>query len=148
MGEPLLPIVAEVDVAAPIERVWDVLVGETTLPQWLGAMDYRAQVGTTFFMQQDPDKKASNDTEGSTWCDIQTMEKPEQFDFSWYVPGTPETAVHISLSDDGPGKTFVRLIHDGWDDFDREAIEGFYDQLAEGWRSAVLPNLKRLAEAS
>jgi peptide-methionine (S)-S-oxide reductase len=29
-----------------------------------------------------------------------------------------------------------------------EAIEDFYDQLAEGWREAVLPNLKRLAESS
>jgi len=148
MGEPLLPIVAEIDVNAPIERVWEVLIGETTLPQWLGAMDYRGQVGTTFFMQQDPEKKANNDTEGSTWCDIQAMDKPGRFDFSWYIPGTPETSVHISPSDDGPGKTFVRLIHDGWDDFDRESIEDFYEQLAEGWRAAVLPNLKRLAEAS
>ena len=148
MGEPLLPIVAEVDVNAPIERVWDVLIGEKTLPQWLGAMDYRAQVGSTFFMQQDPDKKASGDTDGSTWCEIQAIERPEKFGFSWYVPGTPETAVHISLSSEGPDQTFVRLIHDGWDDFDREAIEDFYDQLAEGWREAVLPNLKRLAESS
>ena len=148
MGEPLLPIVAEVDVNAPIALVWDVLVGEKTLREWLGALDYRAQVGTTFFMQQDPDKKARGDTDGSTWCDIQVMEKPERFGFSWYVPGTPETTVHISLSSDGPNRTFVRLIHDGWDDFDREAIEDFYDQLAGDWGETVLPALKRLAEAS
>ena len=148
MGEPLLPIVAEAEISAPIDRVWDVLVGEKTLPQWLGAMDYRAEVGTTFFMQQDPEKKAKGDTDGSTWCEIQAMEKSERFQFSWYIPGTQETTVHISLADDGPGKTFVRLIHDGWDDFEREAIEDFYERLAEGWRSAVLPNLKRLAEAS
>lgn len=148
MGEPLLPIIAEISIARPIEHVWDIVVGETTLPNWLGAMDYKPEVGTTFFMQQDPDKKANRDTEGSTWCEIQVMEKPERFSFSWYVPGTPETVVHISLSADDAGKTFVRLIHDGWDDFDREAIEDFYEQLGEGWRSAVLPNLKRLAEAS
>ena len=148
MGEPLLPIVAEADIGAPIDRVWDVLVGEDTLPQWLGAMDYRAQVGSTFFMQHDPEQQAKGDTEGATWCNIQVMEKPDRFGFSWYIPGTPETTVHISLSDDGPGKTFVRLIHDGWDDLEREAIEDFYEQLAEDWRSAILPNLKRLAEAS
>lgn len=148
MGEPLLPIVAEIEINAPINRVWDVMVGETTLPQWLGAMDYQGRVGTTFFMQQDPEKKAKRDTDGSTWCDIQVMDRPNTFAFSWYVPGTPETLVHISLSDDEPGKTFVRLIHDGWDDFDREAIEEFYDQLGEGWRSAVLPNLKRAVETS
>jgi uncharacterized protein YndB with AHSA1/START domain len=148
MGEPLLPIIAEISIAAPIEHVWDVMVGETTLPQWLGAMDYKPAVGSTFFMQQDPDKKAAGDTDGATWCDIQLMQPPHKFNFSWYLPGTPETSVSISLFSEGPQKSFARLMHDGWDDFEREAIEGFYDQLAIGWKSAVLPGLKRLAESS
>ncbi|HVY51604.1 MAG TPA: SRPBCC domain-containing protein [Devosia sp.] len=148
MGEPLLPIVAEVSIAAPVEHVWSVLVGEATVPQWLGAMDYRPEVGATFFMQQDPERKARGDTEGSTWCEITRMQKPHKFNFSWYVPGTPETLVQISLFTDGPRQTFVRLIHDGWDDFEREAIEGFYNDIAAGWKMAVLPNLKRLAETT
>lgn len=148
MGEPLLPIIAEISIAAPVERVWDVLVGESTVPQWLGAMDYKPQVGTTFFMQQDPDKKAKRDTEGSTWCDVLVLQKPLRFEFSWYLPGTPETMVHINLFAEGTNRSFVRLMHDGWDDFEREAIEDFYEQLARGWAEDVLPSLKRLAESS
>ena len=125
MGEPLLPIIAEVVIAAPIDKVWDVLTGESTVPEWLGAMDYKAEVGTTFFMQQDPEKKAVRDTEGSTWCDVVLLEKPTRFSFSWYLPGTPETTVHITLSPEGDASTFVRLMHDEWDDFEREAIEDF-----------------------
>ena len=146
MGEPLLPIIAEVVIAAPIDKVWDVLTGESTVPEWLGAMDYKAEVGTTFFMQQDPEKKAVRDTEGSTWCDVVLLEKPTRFSFSWYLPGTPETTVHITLSPEGDASTFVRLMHDEWDDFEREAIEDYYDQLAGNWETEVLPRLKALAE--
>lgn len=146
MGEPLLPIIAEVVIAAPIDKVWDVLTGESTVPEWLGAMDYKAEVGTTFFMQQDPEKKAVRDTEGSTWCDVVLLEKPTRFSFSWYLPGTPETTVHITLLPEGDASTFVRLMHDEWDDFEREAIEDYYDQLAGNWETEVLPRLKALAE--
>lgn len=147
MGEPLLPIIAEISVDAPIERTWEVLVGEATLPQWLGALDYRAEVGTTFFMQQDAARRAAHDTDGATWCDVLLIQPPNKFNFSWYVPGTPQTLVQISLFSEGPRKTFIRLMHDGWDDFEREAVEGFYEQLARGWKHHVLPGIKRMAEA-
>ena len=146
MGEPLLPIIAEIAIAAPIDKVWEVLTAESTVPEWLGAMDYKAELGTTFFMQQDPEKKGAGDTEGSTWCDVALLDKPHKFDFSWYLPGTPQTMVQISLFSEGPADTFVRLMHDGWDDFEREAIEDFYDQLAGNWETEVLPRLKELAE--
>jgi uncharacterized protein YndB with AHSA1/START domain len=148
MGEPLLPIVAEISVAAPLEQVWAVLVGDATVPQWLGAMDYRGEVGTTFFMQQDPEKKARRDTEGAIWCDIVLIQKPHRLNFSWYVPGTPQTMVQISLFSEGSRSTAVRLIHDGWDDFEREAIEDFYERVGAGWRNDVLPALRRLAEST
>ena len=146
MGEPLLPIIAEIAIAAPIDKVWEVLTAESSVPEWLGAMDYKAELGTTFFMQQDPEKKAVGDTEGSTWCDVALLDKPHKFDFSWYLPGTPQTMVQISLFSEGPADTFVRLMHDGWDDFEREAIEDFYEQLAGNWETEVLPRLKELAE--
>lgn len=147
MGEPLLPIVAEIAIDAPIEKVWDVLTGPASVPRWLGAFDYKAEVGSTFFIQEDPDKQAKGDTDGATWCDVVLLQKPNKFDFSWYVPGTEATMVQISLFSEGPNRTFVRLMHDGWDDFEREAIEDFYEALAADWKNDVLPALKRVAEA-
>lgn len=97
MGEPLLPIVAEIGIDKPIDKVWDVLTGAATVPLWLGAMDYQPELGTTFFMQQDPEKQATHDTDGATWCDVVLLQKPHKFDFSWYVPGTEATMVQISL---------------------------------------------------
>jgi uncharacterized protein YndB with AHSA1/START domain len=148
MGEPLLPIVAEITVDRPIERVWDVLVGAATLPKWLGAMDYHPKVGTTFFIQEDPERRAAGDTGGATHCDIKLMQPPHRFNFTWYVPGSPETLVQFGLDTEAASGTMVRLMHDGWDDFEREAIGDFYDQLARGWQNTVLPALKRMAEQS
>jgi uncharacterized protein YndB with AHSA1/START domain len=147
MGEPLLPIVAEVSIAASVEQVWLVLAGAATVPQWLGAIDYRPEVGTTFFIQQDPEKRVRRDTEGAIWCDVLVLQKPHRFNFSWYVPGTPQTMVQIGLFSEAPESTAVRLLHDGWDDFEREAIEDFYDAIAAAWRNDALPALRRLAES-
>ena len=147
MGEPLLPIVAEITIARPIERVWDVLTGQTTVPQWLGAIDYRPEVGTTFLVQLDPDARRTDDPDGATHCDVKLLQPPHKFSFSWYVPGTPETLVEFSLDSDGPADTLVRVLHEGWDDFEREAIEDFYEDLAASWQGDVLPALKSLAES-
>lgn len=143
---PLLAIVVETVIHASQAHVWEVLTSEATVPHWLGCMDYRREVGATFFMQQDPALKAKHDTTGSTHCTIQLLDAPSKFVFSWFQPGTPETTVEIHLFADGADKTFVRLLHDGWDQFPPDAVRPFYDALSNGWRSAVLPNLKRAAE--
>ena len=36
---PLLPIIAEVSIDAPLEHVWGVLTSEATVRHWLGCMD-------------------------------------------------------------------------------------------------------------
>lgn len=147
MGEPLLPIIAETTIEAPIDTVWEAVVGEKTVPVWLGALDYKPLVGTTFFMQEEPDRRAVHDTEGATWCDIELIQKPHKFNFSWYQPGTPPTLVQISLFSES-NQTFVRLMHDGWDEYEREAMEGYYEELTRQWRSDALPALKRLVEST
>ena len=145
---PLLPIIAEVSIDAPIERVWEVMTSEATVPDWLGCLGYRREVGATFYMQQDPALRAKADVSGATNCTVALLQKPHKFNFSWFVPGTPETMVQISVFSEGPSRTFVRLMHEGWDQFPADAVQGFYDQLKSDWSGAVLPMLKRVAEAS
>jgi len=74
------------------------------------------------------------------------LEEPRRFAFSWYLPGTPATRVDITLAASGPG-TEVTLEHSGWDQFDPAVIGEIRSALEGGWRSAVLPNLKRVVEA-
>lgn len=145
---PLVAIVAETSINAGAAHVWQVLTSKPTVPQWLGCMDYEPTVGATFFMQQDPELKAKRHTDGATHCTIQLMDRPNKFVFSWFQPGTPETIVEFHVFADGEAKTTVRLIHDGWDQFDPDSVKPFYDQLSHGWRHNVLPALKRAAQTS
>ncbi len=148
MSDTLLPIVAEIGIDAPIAHVWEVLTSEATVPDWLGCIGYRREVGTTFFMQQDAALRAKGDPTGATHCDVVLLEAPHKFNFTWYVPGTPKTLVQISLFSEGPSRTFVRLLHDGWAQFPPEMVKPFHAQLKSGWSGGVLPGLKRLAETT
>jgi uncharacterized protein YndB with AHSA1/START domain len=147
-GDVLRPIVAEIGIDAPLDRLWPVMTGEGTAPGWLGCMNYHAAVGATFHMQPDAAKRQAGDTGGATHCDIVTLKPPHKFDFSWYMPGTPQTMVEISLFSEGPARSFVRLVHGGWEQFRAEDVRAIHDQLARGWRDSVLPNLKQLAEGA
>jgi uncharacterized protein YndB with AHSA1/START domain len=108
-------------------------------------MRYEKAVGHVFYMQQDEAKRNSDDVEGATHCEILTLDEPNRFSFSWYLPGTPATEVQILLKakDDG---TEVTLVHNGWDQFDANVIRDIRNALAGGWKSFVLPNLKRVVE--
>ena len=144
---PLPDIIAETSIAAPIDHVWETLTSEATVPQWLGCIGYRREVGVTFYMQQDPARRAAGDPTGATHCTVVFLDRPSRFHFTWFVPGTPETTVEISLEPEGQG-TLVRLCHKGWDQFPPDMVKPFHDQLKSGWSTGVLPGLKALAERS
>ena len=145
MAEKLEPIRHTIDVDVPLDHLWDVMTGDTMVPQWLGCMNYAARAGHTFHMQSDAAKRASGDLSGATHCDVISLERPV-FLFSWYMPGTPKTTVSFRLEALGRERTRVIFEHAGWEQFPAEMVRGIRDALAGGWTSAVLPNLKRAAE--
>ncbi len=65
MGEPLLPIIAEISIAradrAGLGTCW---WEKRRCRNGLARSTYRPDVGATFFMQQDSEKQAARDTEG------------------------------------------------------------------------------------
>ena len=92
----------------------------------------------------DPNRIFASQTSG--WFG-QIIQRSDDGGKTWFQPGTPETNVQISLFSEGPHRTFVRLMHDGWDQFPHDAVKPFYDQLMSGWKSSVLPGLRRLAQS-
>ena len=140
-------ILDSIDIDAPVERVWQVLTGEGLVEQWLGCLGYRAEIGHVFHMQQDPAKRAAGDTSGATHCELLELDPPRRMVFSWYYPDTPKTQVEITLAAT-PSGTRAELRHSGWDQFDEAQIKAIRDALAGGWKSFVLPQLKRVAESS
>jgi uncharacterized protein YndB with AHSA1/START domain len=134
-----------IDIGAAPERVWKALVGEGMVEEWLGCLNYRAEIGHVFHMQPDPVRRAAGNIEGATHCELLRLEAPAEMAFSWYFPGTPKTIVTIALQAQ-EGATRAALVHSGWDQFDEAQIEAIRDGLEQGWRSAVLPQLKAVAE--
>ena len=133
-------------ILAPPEKVWVFLTEPEYVPQWLGCMRYEKALGHVFYMQQDEGKRRDDDIDGATHCKILALDEPYLFSFSWYLPGTPATTIRIQTKavDDG---TEVTLIHDGWDQFDARVIREIRDALAGGWKSFVLPGLKKIVES-
>ncbi len=146
MGEPLRDIVHSIVIEAPRTTVWDVMTGKDTAPQWLGCMNYDMRAGATFHMQPDAGRHAAGDITGATWCDVEALRKPELFAFSWYLPGAPKTQVSIELEDLGGDLTRATLAHSGWDRFPPEAVQPIHTMLDGGWKSFVLPGLKKTSE--
>jgi uncharacterized protein YndB with AHSA1/START domain len=139
-------IACAIDIDAPVERVWTVLTEQGLVEHWLGCIGFRPQVGATFYMQSDPAKRAASDVSGATHCEVEDVTPPDRLRFSWFLPGTPKTWVTIELAETSGG-TVARLTHSGWDQFDADQIKAVRHMLEGGWRSAVLPGLKRVAEA-
>lgn len=150
MSEPekLLPIREAIVIDAGIERVWRTMTSAQTVPLWLGCLQYEERVGATFYMQQDRMRAASGDLTGATHCEILALEAPKHFRFSWFVPDFPATFISIRLEELSPTRTQVRLEHEGWDQFSPAMIRFIYEALSNGWKTFVLPSLKREAEVA
>lgn len=127
-------------------RTWAVLTEPDLVGEWLGCMDYRAEVGALFHMQPDPLRRAAGSVEGATCCEVEAIVPMDRLAFSWFLPGTPKTHVEIVLTGALCGPTTARLVHSGWDRFDAESIRPVHNMLSGGWSGFVLPNLKRTAE--
>ena len=146
MIEPLEPISEEITIARARERVWETLTDEASVPNWLGCMRYKREVGALFYMQQDRQRAARDDIDGATHCEILVLDAPRLFKFSWFMPGFPPTFVSFRLEAIDAANTRVLFSHEGWDQFPADQIKPIRDMLVGGWKSFVLPNLQRVAE--
>lgn len=139
-------IAFEIDITAPITQVWSDMTDTDRTPLWLGCMRYQKKTGHVFYMQQDGEKRTADNIDGATHCEIVTLDEPNTFAFSWFLPGMPKTMVTISLEAVSDKHTKVRFLHSGWNQFSGPEIMSIRDALDGGWRSHVLPGLKRLCE--
>lgn len=149
MNEPekLSPIRESIVIDAGIDKVWHTMTSVQTVPRWLGCLNYEARVGAIFYMQQDQAKAAAGDLSGATHCEILALDAPEHFRFSWFVPGFPATYISFRLETPSLARTKVLFEHEGWHQFAPDMIRAIYDALSNGWKSFVVPGLKREAEA-
>lgn len=146
MTDKLEDIEASIDLSAPIGRVWHALTTPEQVEIWLGCLQFKPEIGHVFYMQPDQTKRESDDITGATHCEILEITPKKRLAFSWFLPGTPKTTVAIDVEELSASQTRVTLSHNGWDQFEPEAIRVIWEQLKGGWIGHVLPQLKSFIE--
>ena len=131
-------IVRETVVAAPPERVWEVLTRPEYLPRWFGAekAEIDLRPGGSLVMEWAE--------HGTGYARVERVDEPELFSFSWAIePGvapTPgeETLVEFTLTPEADG-TRLRVEESGFTKLDRPADkqEWHRERNVDGWRQVL-----------
>jgi uncharacterized protein YndB with AHSA1/START domain len=138
-----------IEIEAPPERVWDIMVDPARSWRWLGAFGFQPRVGQRFVMQPSRRRREAGDLTDAVPCRLEVVAPPRRMRFSWSYPGRPSTDVAIALT---PivGGTHVRLTHVGFEaleaDLEPSDVEIAVAALADSWANETLPALKALAE--
>jgi len=133
-------IETEVLIAAPVERVWELITTAEHLGRWFG--DAGAEIdlrpGGTLFLRWH-----SNDTVHGR---VEAVEPPHRFSYRWLLAGGPEaeptpansTLTEFTLAAEGDG-TRVAVVESGFDGLDLEATEraALLASHTTGWRSEL-----------
>ena len=131
-------IVRETLVAAPPERVWEVLTRAEYLPRWFGAekaeIDLRPGGSLVMVWAE----------HGVGRCRVERVEEPLHFSFRWSietdvepVPGE-ETLVEFTLTPENGG-TRLQVVESGFSKLDRPADkqEWHRERNVDGWRQVL-----------
>jgi len=131
-------IVRETVVAAPVDRVWEVLTRAEYLPRWFGAekaeIDLRPGGALTMTWAE----------HGTGLARVERVEEPTLFSFHWAlevgdqpVPGA-RTLVEFTLTSEAGG-TRLRVVESGFTSLDRPAEKQQWhrERNVDGWRQVL-----------
>ena len=135
------PISVERDVwiAAPLERVWDILTDPHHMEQWWGdqwQFSSRSEGGTVTFGEGDEASHAM----------IAVFDAPHRFVLQWQAGvGWPAITSEFTLLDDNNG-TRLHVCESGFEQFDEDVRQQRIDGNEKGYQQ-VLSDLKAHVEA-
>jgi uncharacterized protein YndB with AHSA1/START domain len=140
-------IVRETVVAAPVERVWEVLTRAEYVGRWFGAdkAEIDLQPGGSFVMEWAE--------HGTGYARVHRVEEPVTFSFHWALePGVEpapgeQTLVEFTLTPEGDG-TRLRVVESGFSTLDRPAEKQAWhrERNVDGWRQVLEAVAGHLAE--
>ena len=131
-------IVREIVVAAPVQRVWEVLTRPEFLPRWFTAetAEIDLRPGGSLVLRWAE--------HGTGLARVERVDEPTLFSFRWALePGvepTPgeETLVEFTLAEKGDG-TLLRVVESGFSALHRpaEKQEWHRERNVDGWRQVL-----------
>ena len=139
-------ITSIIEIAREREVVWRALTEPTLVQQWMGCLRFQPIAGHLFYLQPNRERRLADDVTDAIACRIEVLDEPRRLSFSWGFPDVPDTWVDIRLRRI-PGGTYVRLVHSGWEQFDKHETDDVRGGLGRAWHSVALPRLREVAEA-
>jgi uncharacterized protein YndB with AHSA1/START domain len=135
------PVIKEVTVDAPVERVWKAITDKEDMKQWYFDLEnFKAEVGFEFqFYGGDEETKYLH------LCKITEVISGKKLSYSWRYDGQPgESFVTFELFNEGE-RTKVRLTHEGLETF--PATPAFAkENFVAGWDHIIGISLKEFVE--
>jgi uncharacterized protein YndB with AHSA1/START domain len=141
-------IVRDIVVAAPVDRVWEVLTRAEYVGRWFGAekAEIDLRPGGSFVMVWAQ--------HGTGLARVEKVEEPAFFSFRWALePGVEpapgeETLVEFTLTPEGDG-TRLRVVESGFSRLDRPAEKQQWhrERNVDGWRQVLEAVAGHFAEA-
>lgn len=135
------PVIKEVLLNAPVERVWKAITDTGDMKQWYFDMKgFKPEIGTEFrFYGEKEDKKFLH------LCRVTEAEVNKKLSYTWMYEEHPvETLVHFELFPEG-NKTRLRLTHEGLEKFPQD---GDYakENFVTGWTELIEKSIKSFLE--
>lgn len=138
------PIVKEISVDAPVSRVWKAITTKEEIKHWsFDIAAFEPIPGYEFRFNG-----GNEERQFLHICVVKEVIENKKLSYSWSYEDLPgiETLVTIELFEQGPGKTLVRLTHEGVDQFpqDKNFARGNFEM---GW-TEITKLLKKHVETS
>ncbi|HEX2532911.1 MAG TPA: SRPBCC domain-containing protein [Chitinophagaceae bacterium] len=137
------PLIKEVFINAPVERVWKALVTPEEMKHWYFDLPgFRAEPGYTFSFPGE----SEDGTRFIHHCRVTRAEAPHLLAYTWTYEGFRGTSeVTFELSAEGAG-TRLRLTHAGLESFAGQHPGLDPKNFDAGWEDIVRRQLKAYAE--
>ena len=137
------PLVKEISLNAPVERVWKALTDNAQMKEWyFDIADFKPEVGFEFSFTG----QGSDCEDFVHECRITKVEPLKLLQHTWtYKDHSGESVLTWELMAEGD-KTHIKLTHEGLHTFAAHGKDFGRDSFNAGWEEIVKTNLKKYVE--
>ena len=142
-GKNIEPLVKEVVVNAPVQKVWKAITDKNEMKSWyFDLKEFKAEVGFEFQFYGGKEER-----QYLHLCKITEVIENQKLTYSWKYDGCPgESFVTFDLFDE-EGKTGVKLTHAGLESFPADKNPDLAkDNFVKGWNMIIGSLLKNYVE--
>lgn len=139
------PIIIDLELNAPVEKVWKALTNKDDLDKWFFQVDnFKPEIGAEFkFYIGGEEQKYEHISK------ILTMKENREFAYSWKYPDYDGySIVRFELSKMGIDKTHLSFTHDCTETFDKENPDFAHQNFIDQWHEKINIALKEYVQTN